>query len=622
MEEKKNKAIEKTEKLSEKPENKNGNEKENKVKKSVKNKNSKLREQKAEERHKRAKERQKIKAEKKKAVLLKKQERKKAKLLKKQEAEKDRKKQIQEKQNRKAELKRLKLQKKEERLRRKEYLKHESKEERRNRVLKEKQAKNELKRERLADKRAKRLEMQEERKQKRLAKRQEKKEKRTRGIGGWLAAVISLGCTVLVLSGLLTLSYFTPLDDYMMVNTAEERSFYDLVGYIDNIDVNLSKLVVSKDSEKQQKLLSDVRVETSLASSSLSTLALQDESKFYTTKFINQVGDFAKYLEAKLIDGEKLTLSDIETLRSMYEINSKLKIELSELASNVTKDFDFRSLYEGKDDNLIISKFNELESNSTEYPHMIYDGAFADNAKGKETKYLNGFNEVSKKEAEEAFKKYFSSYNLKNVTLTGETLSEKVNCYDFDGTNEDGTLLTAEISKKGGKLIEFNYYKDCSTVNYDAKSCEEIANEFLENVGYHNLKAVWFVEGNNVVSLNYASVIDGIICYSDLIKVTVCQERGVVSGIEATSYALNHTERKVGNAEISLTDAETKVSEEIEINSVRLAIIPIGEYKEKLAYEFNGVKNGETYYIYIDAKTGKELEIFKVVKTTEGTLIM
>ena len=59
----------------------------------------------------------------------------------------------------------------------------------------------------------------------------------------------------------------------------------------------------------------------------------------------------------------------------------------------------------------------------------------------------------------------------------------------------------------------------------------------------------------------------------------------------------------------------------MEISSSRLAIIPYGSY-EKLAYEFNGVNNGDTYYIYIDVETGKELEIFKVVKTTEGTLLM
>ena len=485
----------------------------------------------------------------------------------------------------------------------------------------QKEAKLAIKREKLAEKRAKRQALHEERMHKRALRSQERREKRNRGVGGWLAAVISLGCAVLILGSLLTLNVFTPLDNYMMTNTAEERSFYDLVGTVDNLDVNLSKLVVSKDSEKQQKLLSEVRVQSNLATSSLGMLALHDESKYNTAKFINQVGDFAKYLENKLIDGESLSKEDKETLNLMHKINLELKNNLSELASTIDKDFNFKSIYEGKDDNLLISKFNELESNATNYPHMIYDGAFSDNVKKSESKYLNGLESVTKMQAEENFKNYFKDYKIKDVELVGETISDKIECYDFEGKSEDGTVLTAEISKKGGKLILFNHYKDCSKKAYSVEELEKVADKFLENAGYKGLKAVWVAEGNNYASFNYASVIDGVICYSDLIKVNVCTERGIVSGIEASAYALNHVSRDIPKVEISLEEAMDKVYGEIEVESSRLAIIPYGS-KEKLAYEFYGNSNGDNYYIYIDTKTGKELEIFKVIKTTEGTLLM
>ena len=74
-------------------------------------------------------------------------------------------------------------------------------------------------------------------------------------------------------------------------------------------------------------------------------------------------------------------------------------------------------------------------------------------------------------------------------------------------------------------------------------------------------------------------------------------------------------------AKISLENARAKVSDLLEIKTSRLAIIPIGQ-SETLAYEFTALRNGETYYVYIDAVSGKEVEIFKVVRTTEGTLIL
>ncbi len=473
---------------------------------------------------------------------------------------------------------------------------------------------NEKRREDIAEERHKRNELRKEQKKERR--------KNSRGNGGLIAAVISLSCAVLVLGGLLTLTYFTPLDEYMTANTTQQKNFYDLVGYVNNIDVNLSKLVVSSDNHEQQKLLSEVRVQSNLATNSLAELSLKDENKYNTLKFVNQIGDFSKYLNEKLIDGEEVTDNDKETLRNLHEINLELKNNLLELSSNIDENFDFRSIFEGKEDNLLISKFIELESNATDYPHMIYDGAFSDGVKGKTLKALEGAKEVSKTEVTELFAKYFKDYNLKDVTLNGETKGKTVECYDVSGVSEDGSILDAQITKKGGKVLQFNYYKECSGDNYNAISCEEIADKFLESLGFKNLKAVWMTEGNHIVTFNYAPAVDGIICYPDLVKVNVCKERGVISGLEASSYYYNHVKRDIPTVSVSLSQAKSKVSSEIEVQTSRLAIIPKGQSKEVLAYEFMGERNGDTYYVYIDAITGYEVDIFKVVKTTEGTLLM
>jgi germination protein YpeB len=271
---------------------------------------------------------------------------------------------------------------------------------------------------------------------------------------------------------------------------------------------------------------------------------------------------------------------------------------------------------------MIISQFLELESNAVDYPHMIYDGAFSDTIKGKgRAKFIEKSKEYTKKEAEDMLKKYFKGYVLEDITLTGEAVTDTISCYDFEAKTEDGATLEAQITKNGGKLIMFNHYKDCKTAVISEKEAHLVATKFLENAGYKNMKAVWKTEGNNLISYNFASVVDEVICYSDLIKINVCLERGVVSGFEGSSYILNHVEREPKTAKISLATAKGKVSDLVEIKTSRLAIIPLGN-NETLAYEFTGLRNGETYYIYIDAVTGKEVEIFKVVRTTEGTLIM
>lgn len=452
-------------------------------------------------------------------------------------------------------------------------------------------------------------------------KNQREKQKLRTERAVWTASVVTLSLAVAILGSMLAYKSFSPMGGVGSSSVSEEQSFYELVGYVDAIDVNLSKLVVSKDDEKRQKLLGDVRVQSSLATENLSSLSLEDEDKYYTVKFINQVSDFSKYLSEKLIDGETLTSSDIETLKSMHKINATLKQNLSELAIGMDDGYDFKSLLEGNDGDVIISKFKDLETLASEYPHMIYDGAFSDGTEGKVAKALEGQIEITKMQAEQKFKEYFSAYKIKKVELIGESKGETIETYNLEGEDENGVMLSAQISKKGGKLVEFSYFKECSEDKIDIATSVEIASAFLEKAGYSNLKAVWTASGGNVIAINFAPLVNGVICYPDLVKVNVCRERGIVSGLEASSYIYNHCERERQTATISLTTAKAKVDGEITVESSRLAIIPKGESGEVLAYEFYGENGGSYYYIFIDAKSGKELDIFKVIETTEGKLL-
>ena len=305
---------------------------------------------------------------------------------------------------------------------------------------------------------------------------------------GWIAAVVTLSVAVAVLGSLLAYNMYSPTGSFASNSVTEQQSFYELVGYVDAMDVNLSKLVVSKDDEKRQKLLGEVRVQSSLATENLSTLAVKDEDKYYTVKFINQVSDFCKYLSEKLIDGETLSESDIKTLKDMHEVNATLKQHLSELSINLDEGYDFKSLLEGKDGDVIISKFKDLETMSTEYPHMIYDGAFSDGTEGKVAKYLEGKEEITKMQAEDIFKEYFSAYSVKNVELVGESVGEAIETYNLEATDGDGVMISAQISKKGGKLVQFNYFKECSDDKIDLPPRAILPRSFYKRLVTPSLK--------------------------------------------------------------------------------------------------------------------------------------
>ena len=445
------------------------------------------------------------------------------------------------------------------------------------------------------------------------------RKKDNRGYGGWLAAVIALGVSTIALASALTLTYLMPQEADLAMEAVYSKSFYDTVEQVDNIDLNLSKVLATKDQGAIQTYLVDLAINSELAENDLQQLPLQDESKYYTTKLVNQIGDYAKYLNKKLINGESLSLEDRNTLQRLYQANLTFKESLQATMQGMSVDYSFSSMVDGGDGNIVIQNFNELQNLSVQYPELIYDGPFSDGLDRKQIKGLTD-QEITSGQAQDVFKATFFYFDLQDVKQVGES-DAGIQTYNFEST-VDGENLYAQISKKGGKLVMFAYAGSCEEVNYQDDQATVVAQEFLTSLGIKNMKPVWINLSNNVYTINFAYETEGVIVYSDLIKVRVCAQTNKVIGFESSAYWANHVERAIATPKISKANAKSKVWDEIEISTCRLAVVPIGQSTEKLCYEFSGEYNGSTYYVYIDAVNGKQVEMFKVIESTEGKLLM
>ena len=346
---------------------------------------------------------------------------------------------------------------------------------------------------------------------------------------------------------------------------------------------------------------------------------MQDESKHYTTKLINQIGDFSKYLNNKLINGEKLSSADYGTLKQLYTANLTLKDSLQKMMGKMSNDYAFSAMIDGGKSDIVIEGFSDLENLSVQYPELIYDGPFSDGLDNREIKGLNGA-QIDLAYAREQFKQLFAEYGVKDVKDSGETVAQ-IECFNVEGIINDDVAF-AQFSKQGGKLIMFSYAGSCNEVRCGEEDAIQVAEKFLTSQGVEKMKPVWINLSNNLYTINFAYEQDGVIVYSDLIKVRVCAETQMVIGYEATTYYTNHTDRVIDKPAISEAQAKTKLLSNISVDSVRLAVVPIGNSSEKLCYEFAGEYDNSTYYIYIDAISGKQVEMFKVIESTEGKLLM
>ncbi len=518
-----------------------------------------------------------------------------------------------------AALKERAAERREKRRERRDMLKHESKEARINRRREEREAKIEArvaKREaRAADKQAKR----EHALKVRAEKRADKAERQhTPGLGGWLAAVISLGVTTLALGTMLTFGWINYNGMQADMAGVHTQSLYELNSIVDNLDTNLAKARVSNSANEQVRIFSDIAIESEMAEVVLERMPVESNLTENMTGFVNKMADSAQGMLYTVARGGKLTDSQKATINYMYETNLEMKRILNEITSTSSAK-DMINAMKGRDSNLSVS-FGDLENNAIETPKEIHDGPFSDSVKKVSAKNLENLEEINATRAEELAMQYFESYKPTEVCCTGETVAQQLECYNLTVKTDDGEMM-AQLSKKGGKVVMFNSYKECYDKNFSVERCIDIAQDFLSDLGYDGMKAVWTSENGTVCNLNFAYEQDGVVFYPDMIKVKVCEQRGVVTGLEGISYVLNHVERNAGKAVISKSEAKSKLADGFETEGSRLTVIP-HDGEEVLAYEFYGNFGGNDYYIYVDAKTGEEVEVFTVIGTKQGKALM
>jgi germination protein YpeB len=520
---------------------------------------------------------------------------------------------------RKAERQERKQLLKAEKQERRDLLRSESKSERADRKAKEKQLKREAvaaKRKAAADERQLKREHRLKIKAERRAARNDKRH--APGFGGWLAAVISLGVTTLALGTIVTFGWLGMSGMQATMSDGQAQTLYELNSVIDNLDANLSKARAATSSSDRVKLFSDIAIESEMAEVMLERLPLDITMTEEMASFINKMSDSAQdMLYTSAVSGE-LTPSQQKSLEYMYATNKSLKNELNGIVANY-KSEDMFAVMRGKG-SVLGESFTNIQNNVIEEPKGIQDGPFSDSVKTEGAKSLEGLKEITAHKAEQLAEEYFADFHPTQINCTGEAVANSLTCYNVNIATADGDML-AQFTKNGGKLVMFDSFKDCTEKNFSLENCTIIAEEFLSGLGYNNLKAVWTSENGTTCNLNFAPVVDGVVIYPDLIKVKVCEERGLVTGIEAMSYCLNHTERNLESATISKSAAQSSICGDIQVEGARLTLIPLrGE--EVLAYEFYGSMDGNDYYVYVDAKTGEEVEVLTVIGTAQGRALM
>ena len=342
-------------------------------------------------------------------------------------------------------------------------------------------------------------------------------------------------------------------------------------------------------------------------------------------KFLNQVSDYAYTLSRKSMNGEELNDTDFENLKKLYKYSVDLKNTLNEMALELNngvlswEDLNNSSKLAGANVDEV-DVFASLESNFDDYEGLIYDGAYADFIVKNEKYGLTG-DDIDARQAENKLKEIFGTDKVEKITKNSDLNGGDIDSFNFTIKLKDYSKnMEVEISKKGGWIIDIVKNRDVEEVKISEQDAIQKGKEFLDMIGYKNMKETYSLKQSNIVTINYAYEENEILMYPDLIKVKVALDDGEILGIESTGYLNAHRERKDLKAKVTSEEAKKSLNDKLEIENERMVVIPLDNTKEVFCYEFKGKIEDKEFLVYINANTGEEEEILVLLETEGGTL--
>lgn len=412
-----------------------------------------------------------------------------------------------------------------------------------------------------------------------------------------------------------------------IVSNIYNKAFYELIEYVDNVETLLAKAQITSSPEYSAKTLSNIWRKADLAQASLSQIPVENNTLNNAVKYFNQLSDYSYSLSNKLIDGNELSEEDFKNIKNYYNTCQTLNLTLQGLSNDLSSaSISWKELTKEENTaflaqevaNISKDSFSQIEENMQDYEGLIYDGPFSEHMTSITPLGLSSTEYTEEQALNQAYK-YIDKNSITDIKSNG-LVDGNIQAYNFEFTLNNNSNGYISITKNGGEVLWMDIYREIYEEKISADDANATAKQYLSNHGFENMEETYFTNENGVLTINYAYNQNGILCYTDLIKVKIALDNGEILGIETQSYLNSHHERQMPKANISMQDAQNKINSELEILSQRVTVIPTDWQTELTAYEFKGKIEDQTFLVYINIENGKEEKIFMLLDAPNGTL--
>lgn len=414
-----------------------------------------------------------------------------------------------------------------------------------------------------------------------------------------------------------------------LVSAEYQHAFAELSSALGEMDTALQKSLYAVSPGMAGAVCTELFGKAMTAQMSLGSLPFSSGGLEKTASFISRVGDYAFSLSRSAASGRGYTDEELENLRALSDTASLLAGNIKSLQADLNDGVltmdrledsvsSLDSVEEEIGSETVGGSMRLIEKEFPETPSLVYDGPFSEHIRAARPKLLEGLGEVSENQARRAASA-FSGISEGKLYLSGESAGE-LPCYWFSADTGGGAVSIA-VTRQGGIVSNMLSERVPTEKSISDAEAEKAAIRFLESRGYEGMAETYRITQGGVVTINFAYKQDGVLCYSDLVKVSVAGDTGAVCGFEAMGYIMSHCRRELEEGTVSASQALEAMPRGLRLLSRQKALVPsLGKY-EKLCWELKCADENDRHcLIYVNAGTGEQEKLLLLLEDETGTL--
>ncbi len=454
-----------------------------------------------------------------------------------------------------------------------------------------------------------------------------------------------------------------------------QREFHAALDASEQMQLALGKAMAAASGEQEVTLLLDAWGRAAQAQEALGRLPFPPGTVTRTSKFLAQVGDYARSLAQQRAGGRPLSPAQLSTLARLEDEASLLNRHLHALQSSLrgrlhpwttlaarqapapTAGRAARAAGGPPDQ---IQAFRSMEERLARLPALNYDGPLSDHLEEVKPRGLPP-GRVEAAAARRTAERFLAP--LGRYRARGETASVGGRLPAFSVTLAAPGLAPcrADVSRQGGRVLLFLCYRPVGQSRLTPEEAAGRAARFLMRIGFTGLVPVSSSGEGGVQTVAFAATAampdaaaapsppfaraapaggapggaargrgtsgsdtGRVILYPDLIKVAVARDDGTVLGFDATQYYVSHRDRRLPRPRLTAEEARARAlggAPGATAAAPRPALIPLPGGRETLAWEVTVRHRDGVYLVYINADDGREERVARLVPVPGGTLV-